>query len=244
MRHVFETMGTTASIVAEDAPLARIEAIFAEADARYSLYRPDSELALVASGRRSLAESGPEILSSYSAAVEWRNRTDGAFNPNRPDGVVDLSGIVKAEAMRRAGLELDGSGCRDWSFVVGGDQLASGAAPDGLPWRTGIIDPHDRARLLCSVALLGSRRAIATSGSAERGDHIWLAGSTSGAEFVQVSVIADDILTADVLATAIVSGGRATLDDVCDRWPVDVLAITAAGELLATPGFRAALRHS
>jgi thiamine biosynthesis lipoprotein len=54
-----------------------------------------------------------------------------------------------------------------------------------------------------------------------------------------VSVAASDIVTADVLATAVVAGGRGTLDAVTARWDVDVLAVTHDGALLATPGFRA-----
>jgi thiamine biosynthesis lipoprotein len=219
----------------------RIERVFADFDSRFSLYRDDSELARIAAGTLALADASSAVLDSYSAAVEWRNRTDGAFNPNRPDGVVDLNGIVKAEAMSHAGEELHGAGCRDWSLVVGGDLLASGVGPAGAPWATGVIDPANRAALLCSVVLRGPRRAIATSGSAERGDHIWLGGDATSPEFVQVTVVADDIVTADVLATAIVAGGQATLDDACDRWSIDVLTVDRRGEMRATPGLRDAL---
>jgi thiamine biosynthesis lipoprotein len=244
MRHVFPTMGTMVSLTLDgDRPalFERIERVFADADRRFSLYREDSELARIAAGTLDLTDASSAVLDSYSAAIQWRNGTDGAFNPNRPDGVVDLNGIVKAEAMSRAGDELHGAGCHDWSLVVGGDLLASGVGPGGTPWTTGLIDPANRAALLCSVVLRGSRRAIATSGSAERGDHIWLGGAVTAPEFVQVTVVADDIVTADVLATAIVAGGRATLDDACDRWSVDVLTVDRAGELQATPGLRAAL---
>jgi hypothetical protein len=49
--------------------------------------------------------------------------------------------------------------------------------------------------------------ALATSGTAERVDHIWrLPGGQDG--FVQVSVAAADIVTADVLAAAIVGAGH------------------------------------
>jgi len=117
--------------------------------------------------------------------------------------------------------------------------LAAGSGRGGTPWVTGIIDPADRTALLCAIELRDPRRAIATSGIAERGDHIWTAGMT--VEYVQVTVVADDILTADVLATAIVAGGEHMLREACERWPIDVLTVDAAGELTATPGFRAAL---
>ena len=87
------------------------------------------------------------------------------------------------------------------------------------------------------MLLGGTRRALATSGSAQRGDHIWRGGELAPADFVQVSVMADDIVTADVLATAIVAGGPAALDDITDRWDVDVLTVARNGRLMATPRF-------
>ncbi|MFC5502142.1 FAD:protein FMN transferase [Lysinimonas soli] len=219
--------------------IERVEAAFSSADARFSRYRPDSELSRVVTGELALLDASEELTVTYAEAIEWRGRTDGAFSPHRPDGSIDLDGIVKSAAMRTVGELLDREGCHDWSLVVGGDQLVRGSGPDGLPWITGIVDPADRAALLCSIAVRAPRRAVASSGSAERGDHIWTVGLVP--EFVQVTVVADDIVTADVLATAIVAGGAATLDAACERWPIDVLTVDRAGELRATSGFRAAL---
>ena len=69
----------------------------------------------------------------------------------------------------------------------------------------------------------------------------WLPGSTESAGdlLVQVTVAAPDIMTADVLATAILAGGRRTLDVALTRWDVQVLACSASGEFLATEAFRA-----
>jgi thiamine biosynthesis lipoprotein len=76
------------------------------------------------------------------------------------------------------------------------------------------------------------------------GDHIWLGGELRPAQFTQVSVMADDIATADVLATAIVAGGQAALDEFADRWPIDVLAFRRDRAALATPGFRRAIAEA
>ena len=54
---------------------------------------------------------------------------------------------------------------------------------------------------------------------------------------MQVSVAAGDIVTADVLATAIVAGGEAALDELSSREPVDVLAVRRDGTMAATPGW-------
>jgi thiamine biosynthesis lipoprotein len=195
-------------------------------------------LSTIADGRARLPDASPELRAVYAEAIEWRRLTDGAFSPHRPDGVIDLNGIVKASAMRDAARVLDAAGAR-WSLVVGGDIVHSD--PDGATAPIGIVDPADRRALLCSVVPPRGRRAIATSGSAERGDHIWLGGDPLPAAFTQVTVMADDIVTADVLATAIVAAGPAGLDDLCDRWPVDVLTVDRSGSMLGTPGFASAL---
>lgn len=242
MRQVFPAMGTVVSLEASgmDAEaLQGIERIFADADGRFSLYRHDSDLSRINAGRAALLDADPVVREAFALASEWRLRTGGAFTPIRPDGAMDLNGVVKALAMAEAADALDRAGCRDWTLTVGGDLVTSGCGPGGEPWTTGIVDPLDRTALLCAVELHAPRRAIATSGTSERGDHIWKAGLTSS--FAQVTVVADDIITADVLATAIVAGGEPMLHEACEGWSIDVLTIDDAGELRATPGFRAAL---
>jgi thiamine biosynthesis lipoprotein len=236
MRHIFETMGTVASVDAPADLVPRIVAVFDDVEARFSLYRPESELGRIARGELRLPDASDELIATYTRALAWRNRTDGAFTPHRPDGTLDLNGIVKAEAIERAGALLDAAECSEWTINVGGDILCRSPEP------IGIIDPYHRDALLCSVQMLNGRHALATSGSAERGDHIWLGGSLEPAHFAQVSVIADDIVTADVLATALVAGGPTTLDALAEHWDIDVLAVDRSGDLIATPGFRAALR--
>jgi thiamine biosynthesis lipoprotein len=231
-------MGTVASI---DGPLefmGEIRQHFAEVEARYSLHRTDSELSRVARAELRLADASDELLDTYARALEWRTSTDGAFSPHRPDGVIDLNGIVKADAIRNAGDILTAAACSAWTVNIGGDLLTNTAQ------RVGIADPHRAGALLCSLRIGDGIHAVATSGSAERGDHIWRGGNTEPSEFVQVTVVADDIVTADVLATAIISGGRAALDDAADRWPIDVLAVTGDGELVATPGIGRRLEGS
>jgi len=238
MRHITTTMGTVLSLesAASAETVAAVDAVFAELDATFSLYRPDSELSRVRSGVEPLMDASPLLLDAYARALAWRDRTGGAFTPHRPDGVLDLDGIVKGMAIDQAGKVL-GSG--DWCLNVGGDVLVSGSAPDGA-WSVGIVDPAGRDRLLTAIPLEGPRRAAATSGSAERGDHIWTRGR-GPAEFAQVTVVAGDIVTADVLATAIVSGGRETLDLVTDAFDVDAMVVGRDGSILATPRMTAGI---
>lgn len=224
------------------AATAVVELLFRDLDETFSLYRPDSEAGRLARGELKLSQASARMRERYAEAHEWRLRTEGAFTPERPDGVLDLSGIIKGHAIREAGTSLLALGRRDWCLNAGGDVLVSGSpAPgSGEAWKAGIVDPTDRRTLITGYPLGGNspHRAIATSGSAERGEHIWRVGTS--AEFVQVTVAATDIVTADVLATAIVAGGTRMLDRAADNWDVAVLAIRADGSMLATPAFQPA----
>jgi len=238
-------MGTVASLATEHpvpaAILAAVREVLADADARFSLYRPDSELARIARGALPLAEASVPLRDAYLEATKWRSRTDGAFTAHRPDGVLDLSGVVKARAMRDAARVLDGAAAGPWVFGVGGDLAwSAGEHASAL----GIVDPADRGRMLTAVRPAPDHRALATSGSAERGDHIWTRLDLPRSPYLQVSVAADDIVTGDVLATAIVAGGERTLDEACERWHIDVLTIDRDGALRATPGMRAAIERA
>jgi FAD:protein FMN transferase len=253
----FTSMGTVVSLAIPAAPgtapqasveeleaaTAVVEQLFKGLDRTFSLYRPDSEASALARGELALRDTSPDMRRLYVEASEWRTLTEGAFTAERPDGVVDLSGIVKAHAIREAGTSLLALGLKDWCLNAGGDVLVDGSPTPGSarPWLAGIIDPDDRSTLLTAFPLGNAgKHALATSGTSERGHHIWSAGLQAARNegFRQVSVAAADIITADVLATAIMAGGAATLALATSHWDVDVLAVKNDGGLLATPGFR------
>lgn len=251
----FTSMGTVVSLAVPAGPatappaaldeleaaVAVVEQLFNGLDRTFSLYRPDSEASAMARGELALPDASAVMRRLYGEAAEWRTLTEGAFTAERPDGVVDLAGIVKGHAIREAGTSLLALGLKDWCLNAGGDVLVDGSPTPGSarPWLAGIVDPADRSALLAAFPL-GNKRALATSGTSERGHHIWSVGLQSGRVegFRQVSVAAADIVTADVLATAIMAGGARTLALATARWDVDVLAVKNDGGLLATPGFR------
>jgi thiamine biosynthesis lipoprotein len=81
-------------------------------------------------------------------------------------------------------------------------------ADDSRPaWRVGIEDPHDAQRLVASVEV--RRGAVATSGTAHRGQHITDARTGQAAQaLASVTVVADDLTWADIDATAAYAMGR------------------------------------
>lgn len=249
--HSFETMGTMVSIRIADAELGEhdsdhnaisvlneIEHEFARVNQKYSLYIEDSEISAVARGDLSLADASEEMREEYVRALEWREKTDGAFTPHRPDGIIDLSGTIKAVAIDSAAKLLTDAGIVNFSVNVGGDLTTSGnQATDESGWITGIVDPLDRGTVIATLRLNEHYPAMATSGTAERGEHIWLRPETTK-DFIQATVIAQDIITADVLATAIISGGQATLDQITQNFAVAVMAVSPDGSLQANPLFQ------
>lgn len=244
----FQSMGTVVSIrlggaigadaALRDAALGAAERVFRGWDERFSLYREDSELSRIARGELRLTGASAPMLDCYAVALAWRERTDGVFTPHRADGVLDLSGVVKGLAIAEAGEELVRLGIDAFSVNAGGDILVGGHPEDGADWVTAIVDPGDRQSVLANVSLTEPLRAIATSGSAERGEHIWTAVNGGPSPYLQVSVFAPDIVTADVLATTIIAGGQAALDRSTAGFPIEVLAVLRDGRLLATPGLR------
>lgn len=241
----FDTMGTVASIVTVDVVDPTTRAAVDEScrlfDERFSLYRPESELSRFNRGECSLLDGSDALREAYTTATEWSHATAGAFTPERPDGVLDLNGVVKAMAIAQAVRILRDAGVEGGHVGIGGDGESWGSAGDGgTTWWAGIVDPADRQRVLTTVALGPGRAALATSGSAERGDHIWTRPGVYAP--VQASVVAADIVTADVLATAIISGGVDFLNEATERWPIHAYVITASGEHLATPGWGVPVR--
>lgn len=241
---VIETMGTVATISlgrpSPPALRAGIIEILDDIETRFSLYRESSEASRVNRHELLLRETSPDYRTCFELALDWQDRTDGAFTPYRPDGVVDMAGVVKAVAIQRVGDELARQGLDSWCINIGGDVLVEGARDDG-PWLAGIVDPADRTQYLTQFSLSQHFPALATSGLSERGEHIWRLAAND--TFTQVSVAASDIITADVLATAILAGGRGTLDAMTTRFNLAVIALTRAGEILATDHFLAESAH-
>ncbi|MEO6199634.1 MAG: FAD:protein FMN transferase, partial [Cryobacterium sp.] len=234
----FESMGTVVSLrLGDDGVDGRVRRMagaaavgtFRRWDERFSLYSKESELSRIARDEISLTEASPTLRDCYALALEWRDRTSGVFTPHRADGVVDLSGVVKGLAIAQTGEILAGLGLTAWSINAGGDILTAGRPSPDTDWMVGIVDPMDRGTLLAAVPLVGALRSVATSGCAERGEHIWTALPGAVSPYRQVSVFAGDIVTADVLATAIIAGGEDALNDSTDRWPIEVLAVLRDG---------------
>ena len=258
-RHTVFCMGTVFNFVGRSG-LAReqinelleaAEQILHEADSIFSLYKPESPLSKLARGEISLLLCPDVCTEIWDDCEHFNEITDGWFSAFTPEHTFDPSGLVKTWAAAKAANELIDGGVTDFALNAGGDILLSPQVSAGLPMRMGISKPKsiasDEAGVLTVIDLNDTEfRAMATSGTAERGDHIWnpkAGGATWANEILQVSVVAKDIVTADVLATAAFAAGDQALNflasynakNASNR--VEALIVNKDSTLAATPGF-------
>jgi thiamine biosynthesis lipoprotein len=209
----------------------RAFAVLRQADRRFSAYLPDSEVCRANAAAGALADPSDdfrEVVRIGEAAVR---ASHGAFRIRRPDGTWDLDGVVKGWAAARAVRTLRELGIRDFCLNAGGDVAVGGTPGDGAPWNIGIRSPRDPRDVLAVLAVTDA--AVATSGAYERGAHIEDGRDGSmPVGLLSATVVADDLTTADVLATAVFAMGPAGVRWALEAGARGVLAVDASSRLL------------
>lgn len=218
------------------------------ADDIFSLWRPDTPLSRVARGEITIDQCPPAVGEVLAECEKYREATGGFFDARRPDGTIDPTGIVKTWAVARAAWRLDGLGAAGWMVGASGDVLVSGLGPGLVPWNVGIADPRNAAvpqsETVLDVVQLGAGhgsrfRAVATSGTAQLGQHVWnpKTGKNTAA-YLQVSVAGEDPVECDAWATAIVAGGQSVAEEA-ERRGMEVLCIPPLAKGAAPGGISA-----
>lgn len=222
-----------------------------EADRIFSLYKPESPLSQLARGETSVAACPPVVDHVWNLCEGWDKVTGGYFSAFTLEHTFDPSGLVKTWAAQAAIDVLVSEGVNDFTLNAGGDIWLSDNLTEDDDWKIGIAKPtsigSSDAGLLTVLNLKGTEfRALATSGTAERGKHIWNPQSAdlAGDELAQVSVLAKDLVTADVWATAAFAEGARALDRISKQDGVEAFFVYADGRLDGTDGFAAALKAS
>lgn len=213
LRRVEEVMGTVVSVAVRRAdPVAAasgLDAAFVvlrEADERFSPFDPGSELSRFDRGELGRGELSPDMREVLAIADRARADSGGVFDVRSPEGRLDANGVVKGWAAQRAADQLVAAGLRDFCLNAGGDVVAHGEPEPGRPWRVAVRAPQDPEAVLAVLDVRDG--AVATSGTYERGAHVW-DGRTGARDvpLVAATVVAADLTTADVLATAVLAMG-------------------------------------
>lgn len=183
-----------------------------------------------------------EDLSAALARSGWRHVSLSEENRIRksPDAAVNFGAIAKGYAVDRAVAVLRARGAGEALVNAGGEIRATGGS-----WQVGIQHPRSPSELIAVVDLYG--RAIATSGDYEqyferegkRYHHIFDPATGRPATRCQsVSIIADDDMTADALATAVFVMGTERGMEFLKQYPdIEALIVDDRGALHSTPGF-------
>ncbi|MBA4015581.1 MAG: FAD:protein FMN transferase ApbE [Pirellula sp.] len=162
-------------------------------------WRPPTPAAV----RATLASVGRRHLELRPAPPAIRKRRAGVE--------LDLNAVVEGYAIDRLVELLQAAGVRGALVELGGEFRAFGRRGDGRPWRVGIEDPRRPASLYAVVDLVDG--ALATSGDYRQAlvyegvRYAHLLDPRTGSPITHsgtaVSVLADDALTADGWATAL-----------------------------------------
>lgn len=177
--------------------------VLRSADRHFSPFQPDSEVCRYERGETAASADLVEVLEIARLASI---ASGGAFSVHAPDGSLDTNGVVKGWAAQRAAETLLAHGAQNFCLNAGGDVVTRGEPEPGKPWRTGVRDPSDPRRIMAVVAQCDG--AVATSGTYERGAHVWDGRTGEPAHsLVAATVVADSLTTADVLATCVLALG-------------------------------------
>lgn len=239
-RRVAEIMGTVFSLdVTADVPDPVLDGVLdwlRWADATFSTYQPDSAVSRLRRGDAGVAGCPPEVAEVLTLCAELHTETDGWFDAGAGPRL-DPSGLVKGWAVQRASERLRSAGAGSHCINGGGDVRVAGRPAPDRPWRVGIANPLARREVLAVVS--GTDLAVATSGTAERGEHVFdpFTGRPATA-LASVTVVGPDLTRADGYATAAVAMQQRVRDW---RPPPGyaLLACTATGERWQTPNWAA-----
>jgi thiamine biosynthesis lipoprotein len=177
LHRVEPVMGTVVTIDVRDhdvdpGAVGAALAYLHDIDARFSPFLPDSEVSRLARGEIREDECSTDLRHVLSLCEDLRRTSDGYFDirGHRPDGLLDPCGMVKGWAVEEASRIIEAAGARDYFINAGGDVIAAGGPEPGGSWRVGIRHPRESDRLAAVLAVRD--RAVATSGTYERGEHI------------------------------------------------------------------------
>ena len=190
---------------------AQTMAVLHEVDQVFSTYRPDSFVSRLGRGEIALEDCPPEVAEVVELGAAAERESGGAFSIRLPgpDGipVLDPSGVVKGWAVERAAEPLRALPGTDFCLSAGGDMTCRTLDAASPPWRIGIEDPADPSRVLAVVPVFTG--AVATSGTAHRGEHLVDARTGRAPTGVaSVTVVAASLTGADIDATAAYALGQ------------------------------------
>lgn len=212
MRQSYPLMGMTVSIEILDLSASRevfekVKDYLVYVDEKFSTYKTTSEISAINRNEIEIKNANSDMKEIFTLAEKTKEETLGYFDIKKPDGSYDPSGLVKGWAIKNAADILSSYGYKNFFVDIGGDVEARGLNSEGEPWSIGIRSPFKPEEIVKVVCL--NNRGIATSGTYERGQHIYNPHNFNELkDVVSLSVIAKNVYEADRYATAGFAMGR------------------------------------
>jgi thiamine biosynthesis lipoprotein len=162
--------------------------------------------------------------------------TDDGVITLAPGAGIDLGGYVKGWTVDRAARLL--AGYEPWLLSAGGDMLARGEGPDGNGWLVGVEDPHAKGSDL--LVLRVRNKAVATSTTMRRrwftsdgkvAHHLIdpRTGRPSESDLAQVTVVAQNVVEAEVQAKVLLLLGRREAMEKANREGIAAVLVDTEG---------------
>lgn len=244
MKDVRAIMGMPVTIEIADSDTAQSSLekafeYFTYVDKKFSTYKIDSEISEINRGERSPHEYSDDTKEIFARALQTKTETDGYFDIQTPQGLIDPSGIVKGWAIQNVANMLRELGHSHIYVEAGGDIQTYGLNAEGGRWSIGIRNPFNRFEII--KVLYPDGRGVATSGEYIRGDHIYDPHTKKPVQtpVVSFTVIGPDIYEADRFATAAFAMGERGVSFIEKLSGFEAYSVTADGVATMTSGFQA-----
>ncbi len=176
-------------------------------DEHFSTYKKNSEITLYNEGKIAEKDLSSDMKKVFKLSQETKDQTDGFFDI-KYNGKIDPSGLVKGWAIYNASEILRKKGFKNFYVEIAGDIEVVGLNNEGEKWAIGIRNPFNKKENVKIVYL--SNCGIATSGTYERGDHIYNPKEKKLAkEIASLTIIGPNIYEADRFVSACFAMGKA-----------------------------------
>lgn len=188
-------------------------AICEDTDERFSPYKTTSELQKLWRGAIKERDSSDDMKHIIAECERYEQLTDRYFSP-RFAGTFNPTGYVKAWAIQRMANHLDQKGIGTYLINAGGDIIAR--SNTNHKWTIAIANPFNTAEPIAELSV--DNLAIATSGSYEKGSHIYDPHTKMPIDsLASITIFGPEITTADVFATATFAMGSDKAIDFIKR---------------------------
>lgn len=208
---------------------------FVQIDNKFSTYKSTSEITLINKGELELDEYTPEMKEILFLAKQTKFETKGYFNIEQEEKI-DPSGIVKGWAILKAAEILRKENLKNFYIDAGGDIEAAGLNSEKKPWRVGIRNPFNAKEIV--KVLKVSNKGVATSGTYERGKHIYNPKTHSfTTDIVSLTIVGPNVYEADRFATGAFAMGKEGIDFIEKQKGFEGYIIDKNGKATYTSGF-------